>query len=356
MNDGELAILNVGVGDTRVSFDPAKPDDVARAKRVVKDMLRLGYAVMVKIGETWQRAKAFDPERCEYLIDDVPAKVSPKRTARRIHRRIPAQGTRAVSVARSAGGMSDRANSVEAQNLRSFDAFAALRARLAQLAEDREQWAGIPMPLDDHALVVEPRYPRAAALMALGRAALENFKEDAADAVYSSERKIRGQFYSVHRRADVVIWQEPDGRIEWGLRHLGHGFGTQLQTLGAQEAWGIEQESTAMQTLAELVAHRQMKQYLLTGSFLETSQRSGLTYMFRRLRPTVVIDARDPEGQPKIRCALCAHPIAYYQGSWAGAMCPTDDVVAALIMMRGDEPMMWKRANQHPPYRPEAGL
>ena len=58
----------------------------------------------------------------------------------------------------------------------------------------------------------------------------------------------------------------------------------------------------------------------------------------------------------KILACLCMHPIAYYAGSWAGAMCPTDDVIAHLSLMRADEHMFWKRSNQHPPYRPEAGL
>jgi hypothetical protein len=37
-------------------------------------------------------------------------------------------------------------------------------------------------------------------------------------------------------------------------------------------------------------------------------------------------------------------------------MCPTDDVIAHLQLMRGDERMFWKRSNQHPSWRPEAGL
>lgn len=58
----------------------------------------------------------------------------------------------------------------------------------------------------------------------------------------------------------------------------------------------------------------------------------------------------------RILCCLCMRPIAYYADSWAGAMCPTDDVIAHLALMRGDEAMFWRRCNQHPPYRPEAGL
>ena len=95
-----------------------------------------------------------------------------------------------------------------------------------------------------------------------------------------------------------------------------------------------------------------MKQYLLTGMFLETSKRSGVHYLFRRLRPTVAISP----SSTKILCTLCLHPIGYYAESWAGAMCPTDDVVAHLMLMRADEPMFWRRANQHAPWRPEAGL
>jgi hypothetical protein len=93
----------------------------------------------------------------------------------------------------------------------------------------------------------------------------------------------------------------------------------------------------------------------LTGMFLETSKRSAVTYLFRRLRPTVAI-GRNKDGGGNIMAALCLHPIAYYAGSWAGAMCPTDDVLAHYCLMRGDEKMFWRRANQHAAFRPEAGL
>jgi hypothetical protein len=37
-------------------------------------------------------------------------------------------------------------------------------------------------------------------------------------------------------------------------------------------------------------------------------------------------------------------------------MCPTDDVIAHLMLMRGDEAMFWRRCNQHAAHLPEAGL
>jgi hypothetical protein len=129
-----------------------------------------------------------------------------------------------------------------------------------------------------------------------------------------------------------------------------------LSTLGASDAWGLEQEHNAVQTLGTLIRHRQLKQYLLTGMFLEKSKRSHVSYLFRRLRPTIAISTRNGTANAKALCALCLHPIAYYDGSWAGAMTPTDDVIAALMLMRGDEHMLWKRANQHPISRKDAGV
>lgn len=37
-------------------------------------------------------------------------------------------------------------------------------------------------------------------------------------------------------------------------------------------------------------------------------------------------------------------------------MVPTDDVIAHLLLMRGDERLFWRRANQHHPLDPESGL
>lgn len=201
------------------------------------------------------------------------------------------------------------------------------------------------MPLDDQKLVVEPRYPNAEALMMIGK---PEPKED-------DGRRVRNSFYSSKLRSDVLIIQNPDGKITWGIIPGVHHFDHDLQTLGCMDAWGLEQEQNALQLLGTMVRHRQMKQYILTGMFLESSPRSGIMYMFRRLKPTVAMKA-DPKGRMRILAALCAHPIAHYAGSWAGAMCPTDDVVAHLAMMRGDEHMFWKRCNQHEPHRPEAGL
>lgn len=214
------------------------------------------------------------------------------------------------------------------------------------------------MPLQDLKLVIEPTYPKAKELMAMGRdrmeaTALEGLPPEPDE--YRDAVKVN-EWWCPERRSDIGVWRLNNGRTEWGVTPRVHSFPMLLRTLDAADAWGIEQESNALRTLGELVKHRAFKQYLLTGMFMETSKRSGLTYVFRRLRPTVVLTPHTDDGKIRILTTLCLHPIAYYQGSWAGAMCPSDDVIAHLALMRGDEHMFWKRSNQHPAWRPEAGL
>lgn len=230
--------------------------------------------------------------------------------------------------------------------LNSLDGFAQFRDDISRVAIDVKEWAGIPMPLDGANLIVEPKYPRAQQLMAIS------------DSPQLAEVgiKLRNTWWSDRLRGQVYIYED-EGKLAWAVDLKPHVFNHSLQVLGCAYAWGIEQEAAALQLLATLIPHHAFKHYLLTGMFLESSKRSGLTYLFRKLRPTVVVDCRDKTAtSSRILCALCLHPIAYYAGSWAGAMTPTDDVVAHLMLMRGDEKLYWRRANQHGPSHPEAGL
>jgi hypothetical protein len=211
------------------------------------------------------------------------------------------------------------------------------------------------MILEGSSLTIEPSYPLAQKIM--------EASQEPTQQVGTSDQKIRNVFWSWRYRVDVAVWEE-EGRIEWGLLSVGNRSGLELETLCASEAWGIEQESAAIRAMGTLLSHRQFKQYLLTGMFLERSKRSGVHYLFRKLRPTIALSGTRRCGAAwqygddpmRILCALCLHPIGYYQQSWAGAMTPTDDVLAHLMLMRGDETLFWRRANQHPPYRREAGI
>lgn len=228
-----------------------------------------------------------------------------------------------------------------------FDGLSDLRRGLTRLAKDRDEWAGLPMPLDGQRLVIEPTYKYAAL------SEINKEKEDPS----LPPLKIRNVFWSHAKHCRIAIAEEEDGRI-WHTPLTGSANGATfiLQTLGASDAWGIEQESKAVELLCHLVGHRKFKQYMLTGTFLETSKRSGVTYVFRRLRPTIALTNRHPSGFTRILCCLCMHPIGYYAESWAGCMCPTDDVIAHLMLMRADEKMFWKRCAQHEAHDPASGL
>lgn len=203
------------------------------------------------------------------------------------------------------------------------------------------------MPIEGERLVVAPQFPFAEALNAVGR------KEPEDDDGW----RIRNSWWSLQRHGEILVLEhEPTGRITWGLLPGFHHIKHDLSTLGCSDVWGIEQEGKAVDLLGTILRHRAFKQYLLTGMFLEKSERSGVTYIFRRLKPTVAIKPTRDGSDMRVLAALCQHPIAYYAGSWAGAMCPTDDVIAHLTMMRGDEHLFWKRCTQHPAWRPEAGL
>lgn len=201
------------------------------------------------------------------------------------------------------------------------------------------------MPIEGQALQIEPRYPNADGLMAIGAPAAA--EED-------PNIKTRNVFWSRRHRCDVYVYEE-GGRVKKLVAARASAVNRLIETIDCSRAWGIEQEARAIDTLGKMLRHHQFKQYLLTGAFIE-SGRSGTCYIFRRLRPTIALAVDDKNNETRFLAALCMHPIAYYRGTWAGGMCPTDDVIAHLMMVRGDEHLYWRRCNQHPMHAPEAGL
>lgn len=121
---GEVGILNVGAGDTKLVFDNSNPTETAKSAQIVQDMIRRGYVLLIEIGRDdkgpmYRRAHDFDPETCEYIIagtiteqdqkHDEPknkavSAVPPRRRKGKEETRIPASKTSAVAVARTAGG------------------------------------------------------------------------------------------------------------------------------------------------------------------------------------------------------------------------------------------------------------
>lgn len=126
--NGSLSILNVAGGDVKISFDKDNIAESIRAKRMITDMLRRGYALLVEIDGAYQRAISFDEAHGEYIVADydssftaTPEVVAPslKESAhaeveeaevqasskkKNGRRRLAMESTKAVGVARSAGG------------------------------------------------------------------------------------------------------------------------------------------------------------------------------------------------------------------------------------------------------------
>jgi hypothetical protein len=207
------------------------------------------------------------------------------------------------------------------------------RDALRYIAHEANEYAGIPMPIDGgESLVIHPSYRFANA-----------FKKTEQP---EQDFTVRNSWWSERRRANQFIMQEKDGRITH-VEVKDSPVDNLLTTMGAAQVWCIKAERKAIDKLAELLSSHMFKSYMLTGSFIETSKRSGVTYLFRRLRPTIAIKGSKETNQMLFLASLCLHPIGYYDQSYAGVMVPTDEVVAHLVLMRGDEHAFWKWSNQH---------
>lgn len=130
---GSISILSVYEGDVKINFDTSDLGEAIRAKRIILDMLRRGYALLIKLPDgSYTRALGFDEAVGEYIIADFdPAQATqersheseseeeaatapqteteteeeePKPKPKRGRRRLKMERTHAVGIARSAGG------------------------------------------------------------------------------------------------------------------------------------------------------------------------------------------------------------------------------------------------------------
>lgn len=230
--------------------------------------------------------------------------------------------------------------------------WAQLRAKINEHAASQGEWGGAPMPIQRLRLVMEPRYPFPN--MNGFRLPCDEDKPDAA-----VDYTLVNQWYCWRRNVMVYVCREADGRYRAvtlpNVAEFRFRFWFNTLAVAADEAWTIDVETRAMEKLGSLVTEQAFKCYLLAGAFIETSKRSGVTYIFRKLRPTLALRP-NKAGTMNVIAVLCMHPLGYYEQSWAGVMCPTDDVIAHLMLMRGDEPRLWRKANHHQLWMPEAGV
>ena len=231
-----------------------------------------------------------------------------------------------------------------------------VHAGLARASQAAGEWAGYPLPVEGMSMVIHPKYPFSANLS-------KTFMPESLHVCHEEDVRedqfIRNEWRSYRDGRGITVFQDgPKVRFCYSRRP--HSGPLLLHTLKAARSWDVNAEIRALETLRKHVTEWAFECYFMTGSFLETSKRSGVIYLFRRLRPTIALTANpDRKGRDsgvRILACLCMHGIGYFSDSWAGALCPTDDVLSHLFLMRGDEHKFWTWANQHHPLAPEAGL
>lgn len=235
-------------------------------------------------------------------------------------------------------------------DLPSAEGWAHMRRKLQEVAKKTGEWAGVPLPSSYSRLIMEKRYPFQG---------LQGMKFEDDGVRHNDDAKIINSWRIPSRNVEVVIIEEKNGE-RWKA-FIGNGGAQRqdyiLSTLGiaSEEIWSVEAETEAMAKLKELVTRQAYKCYFLSGTFLETSKRSGVTYLFRKLRPTIAMRP-NKRGTMSIITALCLHPLGYYDKTFAGVQVPTDDVITHLMMMRVDEHKFWAKANHHCPLDASSGI
>jgi len=225
-----------------------------------------------------------------------------------------------------------------------------MRRAVGRLAKIERTYMGIPMPIEEAALVMTKSHPH---YKNLNGRTTTNLGEDLKD---DSGLELVNSWFDRRDRRRIYLLRENGGRVERGWINQGpaHRLTSMLKCLGASLTMDIKAEERAMETLSTLIKPHLFDAYRMLGYFIETSKRSGVTYLFRLLGATIAF--RSTEDSTRFLAALCLHPLGYYDDLPMGVMVPTDDVIAHLVMMRSDEVMFWRKSNQHGPVSPGAML
>lgn len=242
------------------------------------------------------------------------------------------------------------------------DGWDEIRQAVGEVSAERGEWAGYPCPVHGAAIVLEPRHPLYGSLngVDLDDEPSEGEKKPADmlceelvavwDAIIEEVGWREVNWWIDRRGWHIKVMQNKDGRgraVVIPRNSEVSRWDMAINTLGASQAWSVKAEFKALERLKTLIPPHAFRYYLLTGMFMETSKRSKVIYVFRKGRPTVVMAPVLNHEHLRILCALCLHPVGYYDTTFAGAMVPTDDVIAHITMMRGDERKFWGKCNQH---------
>lgn len=159
----------------------------------------------------------------------------------------------------------------------------------------------------------------------------------------------------------IVVIETEEGPMALPRYHAGTRLRKMMDAMDLRfnSQQTAEAEFRAMDSLKKRINNNQWESYVLNGIFPELSKRSDIHYFFRKGYPTLATSFHSgvkDNSQGRVLAALCLHPMGYYDGSHVGVMCPTDEVICALLMMRGDEYGFWKNSGQWSAVDPRSGL
>lgn len=231
--------------------------------------------------------------------------------------------------------------------------WAELIAALDEIAQAHGHEYGLPMPdiENGHRFVPAKRTP-------LAHTNITNpIRTEYGQELATRNMKIRNSWESLGD-VTVTVIDTDEGPMSLKTLHAGQRLRKMIDGMSLRASlpnMTADAEMKAMETIKKKLSVGQWNSYALNGIFPERSKRSDIYYFFRKGLPTIAVSYHKNKGG-RVLAALCLHPIGYYTGTYVGAMTPTDEVIAHLILMRGDERRFWAKSGQWHPSDPRSGI
>lgn len=223
-----------------------------------------------------------------------------------------------------------------------------------EIASKYDMPYGIAMPSLTNENLRMPILARGTALSHVGR--FERMTEYA-QMLRAKGAKIRNSWERLGDRSVSVV-NTTNGPMALWEYHAGNRIRKFMDGLQVRmdSTMTVESEEKALQLLKTKISASQYRCYVLNGAFPEASKRSkGIFYFFRKGLPVIAVSFNKVK-TGRILCCLCIHPYGYYEYTSAGVMCPTDEVISQLLLMRADEHKFWAKSGQWPAHDPRACL
>lgn len=171
------------------------------------------------------------------------------------------------------------------------------------------------------------------------------------------EKHVRNSWEMLGDRSVAVV-ETDEGPMALCAYHAGSRLRKFMESLMARmdSPMSEEAELKALDLLKTKITHAQFRCYVLNGSFVEHSDKSDLYYFFRKGLPILAVSYHDDTRDGKVLACLCCHPYGYYRFTYAGVMCPTDEVIGQLLLMRASEKKLWAKSGQWNAWDPRSGL